>query len=103
MGIEDWPIALAEETEQPFDVCDRAPSDVAAGGRKLLDRFPERLRCRAHGAVLHVDDQQGGPRAKTGAPAKAGRVIGALLVLGNDAVPGPPPSTHRLPPSLAVA
>src|ERR1044072_262183 len=63
------------------------PAALAAGGREFLDGFHERARLRADGAVLHVDDQQCGLAAKTGAAAEPGGAIRLLLVLRNDVVP----------------
>src|SRR4029077_4500311 len=44
MRIDHRPSAFAKIAEQARDIVHRRPADLAAGGRKFLDRFPEGLR-----------------------------------------------------------
>jgi hypothetical protein len=70
--IQHRPATGAEQAEQLLDVADRVPADLAAGGGEFLDRFPERQRAGADGAVLDVDDQQRGTGADPGVAPEAG-------------------------------
>src|SRR4029077_10133225 len=65
-----------------------APADIAAGGWKFLDRFPERPRDGADGPLLHVDDQNRRTLANAGRTPEPRSVVGVLLVLRDNVIPG---------------
>src|SRR3954447_6964574 len=87
MRVEHGPAAAAEQAEQFLDLAHRPPGDVAAGGRELLQRLPERARLGAGSTVLHVDDEQRRAIAEAGWAAEAGGAVGLLLFGGDDVVP----------------
>src|SRR5690606_39378725 len=95
LGIEDRNVLLARKVHQTFNIGHRAPAGLAAMCAIAVEPLEDRLpRLIAAEIVLHIDDEEGRPRAKTAALPIARLGVDLLVAFAEEIVPNPLCHTH---------